>query len=76
MNLWVSINEARKTMSAVAERVRIHWGFLAILFLARNDSEMPITVLEKFRDNLKDFIQEVDKAIDRSRKNNGSGPKN
>ncbi len=33
-------------MSAVADRVNIHCGFLAILFLALNDSEMPINTAQ------------------------------
>jgi DnaJ-class molecular chaperone len=37
------------------------------------DAALPVDVLERFRDNLKDFLKEVDAAIDRARKNGGPG---
>ena len=63
--MWLFLHARRRSKAAEPAAGRL-----------KEAAVLPVEVLEKFRDNLKDFIQEVDKAIDRSRKNNGSGPIN
>lgn len=36
---------------------------------------VPVEALERFRENLKDFLAEVDAAIERARKNDNAGPR-
>jgi len=53
-----------ETFSDVAEKVVNVTGQL-------KDAVLPVDVLERFRDNLQDFLKEVDAAIVRARKNGG-----
>jgi len=39
------------------------------------EAVLPLDVLQRFRDNLQDFLKEVDAAIERSRKNSGPSGK-
>ena len=60
----VTTPSVKETFSDVAEKVGDATELL-------KDAVLPVEVLERFRDNLQDFLNEVDAAIERSRKNGG-----